>query len=283
MPGLLDFRLAVMTTRVGKDTSIYGQARDDSDGTELWERVARGAKPLAKGKATRPGHRPKAQAREPAKEAARVPPQARAKDRGKGGSSRARRARPADGAAARAGAARGRGAARPAWHAAARRACAAAAIPESRAGAKASHVLVITGKGAELDASRSFYAEEERGVLAPGRAALAGQPEFAHVVVSYVAGAAPPRRRRRALCAAQGARSAHSRVAWTGVKGSGRFRASRSDALTSTRSQNKLGQVGVLGEVADMARARKRRRSRSSRLACRWRRRRCRRGCAPSP
>ena len=37
------------------------------------------------------------------------------------------------------------------------------------------HVLVITGKGASLEASRSFYAEEERGVLQERRAALAGR------------------------------------------------------------------------------------------------------------
>ena len=47
------------------------------------------------------------------------------------------------------------------------------------------HVLVITGKGAEPDAQRSFYAGEERGVLRQAVPHWLGQPDLAHVVISY--------------------------------------------------------------------------------------------------
>ena len=47
------------------------------------------------------------------------------------------------------------------------------------------HVLVITGKGAEPDAQRSFYAGEERGVLRQAVPHWLGQPDLADVVISY--------------------------------------------------------------------------------------------------
>ena len=47
------------------------------------------------------------------------------------------------------------------------------------------HVLVITGKGADPDARRSFYEAEERGVLRQAVPHWLGQPDLAHVVISY--------------------------------------------------------------------------------------------------
>jgi DNA-nicking Smr family endonuclease len=47
------------------------------------------------------------------------------------------------------------------------------------------HVLVITGKGAEQTASRSFYEEDERGVLRNAVPHWLADPEFASLVVSF--------------------------------------------------------------------------------------------------
>src|SRR5262245_51915944 len=47
------------------------------------------------------------------------------------------------------------------------------------------HVLVITGKGAEQAASRSFYEEDKRGVLRNAVPHWLSGPEFAALVVSY--------------------------------------------------------------------------------------------------
>lgn len=46
------------------------------------------------------------------------------------------------------------------------------------------HVLVITGKGAALEASQSFYKEEERGVLRNAVPLWLSEPDFAALVVS---------------------------------------------------------------------------------------------------
>jgi DNA-nicking Smr family endonuclease len=53
------------------------------------------------------------------------------------------------------------------------------------------HVLVITGKGADQAASRSFYEEDERGVLRNAVPHWLAEPEFAPLVVSF---AQAPRR-----------------------------------------------------------------------------------------
>jgi DNA-nicking Smr family endonuclease len=53
------------------------------------------------------------------------------------------------------------------------------------------HVLVITGKGAAADERRSFYEDEERGVLRQAVPHWLAQPDLASVVVSY---SAAPRR-----------------------------------------------------------------------------------------
>lgn len=47
------------------------------------------------------------------------------------------------------------------------------------------HVLVITGKGAEQGAAKSFYEEEERGVLRNAVPHWLSEPEFASLVVSF--------------------------------------------------------------------------------------------------
>jgi DNA-nicking Smr family endonuclease len=47
------------------------------------------------------------------------------------------------------------------------------------------HVLVITGKGAEQAASRSFYEEDKRGVLRQAVPHWLSDPEFASLVVSF--------------------------------------------------------------------------------------------------
>jgi DNA-nicking Smr family endonuclease len=47
------------------------------------------------------------------------------------------------------------------------------------------HVLVITGKGTDQTASRSFYEEDERGVLRQAVPHWLSGPDFATLVVSY--------------------------------------------------------------------------------------------------
>jgi DNA-nicking Smr family endonuclease len=53
------------------------------------------------------------------------------------------------------------------------------------------HVLVITGKGADRSASRSFYEEDERGVLRQAVPHWLAAPDLAPLVVSF---SAAPRR-----------------------------------------------------------------------------------------
>jgi len=47
------------------------------------------------------------------------------------------------------------------------------------------HVLVITGKGANQEAAKSFYEEEARGVLRQAVPQWLSDPEFASIVVSF--------------------------------------------------------------------------------------------------
>jgi DNA-nicking Smr family endonuclease len=47
------------------------------------------------------------------------------------------------------------------------------------------HVLVITGKGATFDESKSFYEEDERGVLRQAVPHWLAAPDLAQVIVSY--------------------------------------------------------------------------------------------------
>ena len=46
-------------------------------------------------------------------------------------------------------------------------------------------MLVITGKGADQEASKSFYEEEERGVLRNAVPHWLAEPELAALVVSF--------------------------------------------------------------------------------------------------
>jgi DNA-nicking Smr family endonuclease len=49
----------------------------------------------------------------------------------------------------------------------------------------ARHVLVITGKGADPNAAKSFYEAEERGVLRQAVPRWLAEPDFAGLVVSF--------------------------------------------------------------------------------------------------
>jgi DNA-nicking Smr family endonuclease len=168
-----------------------GRQRDESD-EELWERVARSAKPIAKGRASPPADRPKAPARKAAKEPAMAPLRPAAKVAAK--PSLAARAEVLDRQTARQLerkrlAVQARldlhGMRQRDAHAALRR------FLKSAQGRGYRRVLVITGKGAEPDATRSFYEAEDRGVLRQAVPQWLGQPDLAHVVVSY---AEAPRR-----------------------------------------------------------------------------------------
>jgi DNA-nicking Smr family endonuclease len=59
------------------------------------------------------------------------------------------------------------------------------------------HVLVITGKGADQAAAKSFYEEDERGVLRNAVPHWLAEPEFAALVVSF----SPAPRRLGGECA----------------------------------------------------------------------------------
>jgi DNA-nicking Smr family endonuclease len=175
-----------MLSRMGKRRA--GQETD----SELWERVAESAKPLAKGRAMRPDHRPKQQASEVDKDSARVPlkpapkaavkhaPTVRAEPLNRQTARQLERGRLAVDARLDLHGMRQRDA-----HAALRRFLKSAQQKGHR------HVLVITGKGADLDEMRPFYAPEERGVLRQAVPHWLGQPDLAHVVISY---AEAPRR-----------------------------------------------------------------------------------------
>jgi DNA-nicking Smr family endonuclease len=169
-----------------------GRQRDESD-SELWERVVRGAKPLAKGRAVSRGDRPKKEAgHKGAKEAARAPlkpapkvaprpaPAARAESLDRQTARALERGRLAVEARLDLHGMRQREA-----HTALRR------FLKLAQGKGYRHVLVITGRGAEPDARRSFYEADERGVLRQAVPHWLGQSDLAHVVVSY---APAPRR-----------------------------------------------------------------------------------------
>ena len=197
-PGLLDSRFR------GND-KVMGRQRDESD-SELWEHVARSTKPLAKGRAASHADRPKKapvhkgakeEARAPLKPAAKVAPRpapaARAEVLDRQTARQLERGRLAVEARLDLHGMRQREA-----HAALRR------FLKSAQGKGYRHVLVITGRGAEPDARKSFYEADERGVLRQAVPHWLGQPDLAHVVVSYSEAPRQARRRRRALCAAQG-------------------------------------------------------------------------------
>ena len=153
---------------------------------ELWARVARSARPLEKGKIPSRVEPPKQRAKSPAKEAS-VPlprpspkPAAKAAPAARGEALDRQTARRLE---------RGRlpVEARLDLHGMRQR-DAHVALRRFLKGAQAKgyrHVLVITGKGAASDARRSFYEAEERGVLRQAVPHWLGQPDLAHVVISY--------------------------------------------------------------------------------------------------
>jgi len=157
---------------------------------ELWERVARSAKPLAKVRVLEPSNRPKKPVRETGKDLPRTPPRpapkVAAKPTARGEALDRQTARKLE---------RGHlpvearidlhGMRQRDAHTALRR------FLKSAQGKGYRHVLVITGKGAELDAQRSFYEGEGRGVLRQAVPHWLAQPDLAHVVISY---AEAPRR-----------------------------------------------------------------------------------------
>jgi DNA-nicking Smr family endonuclease len=151
---------------------------------ELWERIARSAKPLAKARAVEPSHRPKKPVRETGKELARAPlrpaPKVAVKPTARGEALDRQTARRLE---------RGRlpvearidlhGMRQRDAHTALRR------FLKSAQGKGYRHVLVITGKGAELDVQRGFYEGEGRGVLRQAVPHWLAQPDLAHVVISF--------------------------------------------------------------------------------------------------
>jgi len=151
---------------------------------ELWARVARSARPLRKGRAVPAGEPPpKSRPKPPAKEApppAPVPKAAKPGPIARGEALDRQTARQLE---------RGRlpvearldlhGLRQRDAHAALRR------FLKSAQGKGYRHVLVITGKGAAPDARRSFYEDDERGVLRQAVPHWLSQPDLAQVIVSY--------------------------------------------------------------------------------------------------
>jgi DNA-nicking Smr family endonuclease len=155
----------------------------DSD-AELWARVAKSAKPLAKRKTTRVPEHSKPSPERPVKETpprparAKLAPKAAAVVRGEAldreTARKLERGRLGLEARLDLHGMRQRDA-----HVALRR------FLKSAQGKGYRHVLVITGKGGELDPRRSFYEEDERGVLRQAVPHWLAAPDLAAVVVSY--------------------------------------------------------------------------------------------------
>jgi len=153
---------------------------------ELWARVARGARPLRKGRAAPSAEPEKRRAKAPAKEliAPRQQPQlkpaAKAAQTARGEALDRQTARQLE---------RGRlplearldlhGMRQREAHAVLRR------FLKSAQGEGYRHVLVITGKGAASSDSRSFYAEDDPGVLRQAVPHWLSAPDLAQVIVSY--------------------------------------------------------------------------------------------------
>jgi DNA-nicking Smr family endonuclease len=161
-----------------RDTELESDA-------ELWARVARSARPLKKGRPAAAGEPPKQRGRAPAKETPSPPkpaPKATAKPAPavRGETLTRQTARQLE---------RGKlpvearldlhGMRQREAHAALRR------FLKSAQGKGYRHVLVITGKGAAPDAQRSFYEDDERGVLRQAVPHWLSQPDLAPVIVSY--------------------------------------------------------------------------------------------------
>jgi DNA-nicking Smr family endonuclease len=156
----------------------------DAD-SELWERVARSAKPLGKGRAAHADRPKKAAQRDAAKGEVRAPrlapkvtrkpaPTARGEVLNRQTARALERGQLAVEARLDLHGMRQREA-----HVALRR------FLKSAQGKGQRHVLVITGRGTEPDAQRSFYEADERGVLRHAVPHWLEQPDLAPLVVSY--------------------------------------------------------------------------------------------------
>jgi DNA-nicking Smr family endonuclease len=156
---------------------------DDSD-AELWARVARSARPLHKrvpAKVDTPKPSPKQPAKEPTSSgkprpyaASKQAPVARGEALDRQTARKLERGRLTVEVRLDLHGMRQRDA-----HAALRR------FLKSAQGKGYRHVLVITGKGAEPDPRRSFYEDDERGVLRQAVPHWLSAPDLAPVVVSY--------------------------------------------------------------------------------------------------
>ena len=157
---------------------------------ELWARVARSAKPIAKGRIAPTVEPPKPHAKSPAQEPSTAPVKPAPKPAAKPA------AKPAPAARSEAlnrqtarQLERGKlpvearldlhGMRQRAAHAALRR------FLKSAQGKGYRHVLVITGKGAAADTTRLFYESDERGVLRQAVPHWLTAPDLAPVVLSY--------------------------------------------------------------------------------------------------
>ena len=173
---------------------VMGKRHTDAElesDAELWARVARSARPLKKGRAARadPPSKPRAkhlakEATPPPKPAAKTPPKPAPAVRGetldRQTARRLERGHVAVEARLDLHGMRQREA-----HAALRR------FLKSAQGKGYRHVLVITGKGADPTARRSFYEADERGVLRSAVPHWLAAPDLAPLIVSY---AEAPRR-----------------------------------------------------------------------------------------
>jgi DNA-nicking Smr family endonuclease len=150
---------------------------------ELWARVARSAKPLAKGK-TRAAPSPKPRAKPSAKETvptAKSAPKAQPKPAPVRGETLDRQTarRLERGHVAVEARLDLHGMRQKEAHAVLCRFLKSAQNKGYR------HVLVITGKGAEPETRRSFYADDARGVLRTAVPHWLAAPDLGHVVLSY--------------------------------------------------------------------------------------------------
>ena len=153
---------------------------------ELWARVARSAKPIAKDRVAATVEAPKQRAKAPAKEPSTPPvkpapkPVVKPAPASRGEALNRQTARQLE---------RGKlpvearldlhGMRQREAHAAVRR------FLKSAQGKGYRHVLVITGKGAAADTTRPFYESDERGVLRQAVPHWLSQPDLAPVVLSY--------------------------------------------------------------------------------------------------
>jgi DNA-nicking Smr family endonuclease len=153
---------------------------------ELWARVTRSAKPIAKGRVAPTVEPPKPRAKPPEKEAAPAPvksapkPEAKPAPAARSEALNRQTARQLE---------RGKlpvearldlhGMRQREAHAALRR------FLKSAQGNGYRHVLVITGKGAAADTTKPFYKSDERGVLRQAVPHWLAAPDLAPVVLSF--------------------------------------------------------------------------------------------------